>query len=517
MKKSLLLVLLLVSFLGIAQSKKIKILHADNTFVKPEYPGAVISLGNVFIEHQGATLRCDKAYIYQERNFIKAMGNVVVNQGDTIKQYSKYTDYDGMKKMATSWGNVVLKDELMTLKTDTLYFDREKQHLFYRSGGTIIDTTNVLKSRIGNYYLKTNKFQAFTNVDVTNKDSKLVSNHLDYYTSTGVADLYGPSTITSETNKIYTENGHHNSKTNISHFLKESKIYYSDRTIEGDSLYYNRNNDFASATGNIKVIDTANSSVIKGGYAEFFKLKDSVFITKRAVAISAMENDSLYIHGDTLLVTGKTEERLVKAFNHVKFFKSDLQGKCDSLVSDEKTGLTKLFTNPVLWAEGNQITGDTIHLVSNQKTEQLDSLKILHNGFIIKKDSAGFSQLKGKFIFGKFKDNKLKSLNIIGNSESIIFLRSESQELLGIDKKKCSQNIFIVMENNEFSYIDYNNAIEGKTYPPSEFNLLSPKEQLFPKFIWREEEQPLTKDDIFIKKLKSDPIIENLEEPKGKI
>ena len=115
MKNTIFILFILFSIVGNSQSRRIKILHADNTFVKPEFPDATISLGNVFIEHQGATLRCDKAYIYQEQNLIKAMGNVVVNQGDTIFQYSKYTDYDGAKKIATSWGDVVLKDELIII------------------------------------------------------------------------------------------------------------------------------------------------------------------------------------------------------------------------------------------------------------------------------------------------------------------------------------------------------------------------------------------------------------------
>ena len=286
LKHLFIILLAFLSFTGFSQSKKIKILKADNTMVDPKYPGAIISLGNVFVEHEGATLRCDKAYIYQDTKIIKAMGNVIINQGDTITQYSKYVDYDGEKKLATSWGDVLLKDELMTLKTDTLFFDRQKQHLYYNTGGTIRDTTNLLKSEIGSYYLRTNKFQAFNRVDVTNKDSKLISERLDYFTSTGIAEIYGPSTITSAENSIYTEKGHHNSKTNISHFLDNSKIFYGDRTIEGDSLYYNKNIDYASATGNIIVLDTANASIIKGGYAEYFKAKDSVYITDKAVAIS---------------------------------------------------------------------------------------------------------------------------------------------------------------------------------------------------------------------------------------
>ena len=88
----------------------------------PQYPGATISLGNVFVEHEGATLRCDKAYIYQETRLIKAMGNVIINQGDTIIQYSKYTDYDGVNQIATSWGDVFLKDQLIRLFHLIIFF-----------------------------------------------------------------------------------------------------------------------------------------------------------------------------------------------------------------------------------------------------------------------------------------------------------------------------------------------------------------------------------------------------------
>jgi lipopolysaccharide export system protein LptA len=499
LKKLLFISFLFSCIVGFSQAnqpaKKIRILQADNTMADPQYPGATISLGNVFVEHEGATLRCDKAYIYQDTKFIKAMGNVVVNQGDTIFQYSKYTDYDGINKIATSWGDVVLIDPQMELRTDTLRFDRVNQHLFYKSGGTIKDTTNVLKSKIGNYYLQTNKFQAVTNVTVTNPDSELVSNHLDYFTDTGIAELFGPSTITSAQNSIYTEDGHYNSKTNISYFLKNSKIFYDERTIEGDSLYYNKGIDFASATGNIKVIDTINDTTIKGGYAEFYKLKDSVFITDKAVAISKMENDSIYIHGNILLVTGKTEERVIRAFNFVKFYKSNLQGKCDSLVTSEKTGLTEMIRNPILWAEGNQITGDTIHLISNVKTEQLDSLKILTNGFMIQKDSAGYSQMKGKNMYGKFKDNALNTLDVVGNSEVIFYGRDEKQKLIGITKMQASKNIFIILEDNEISSIEFFVMPDGNTYPPSE---LPDSERLLKGFDWREDERPLTKDDIFI-------------------
>ena len=197
------------------------------------------------------------------------------------------------------------------------------------------------------------------------------------------------------------------------------------------------------------------------------------------------------------MTTGKVDERVFKAYNHVKLFKSDLQAKCDSLVSHEKTGLTELFINPVLWAEENQITGDIIHLLSNAVTEELDSIKILENALMVQKDSAGFSQLKGINMYGKFENNELRTLDVVSNSEVLFFIRDENDVLVGINKMQTSKNIFITLKNNDISSIDYHDQPAGNTYPPSDFAELSENEKLFKGFIWREEERPLSKDDIF--------------------
>jgi lipopolysaccharide export system protein LptA len=506
MRNVLIILVLLGTLSTSAQTRKIRILKADNTYTDPQFPGATISLGNVFVEHEGATLRCDKAYIYQDTKLIKAMGNVVMNQGDTITQYSKYSDYDGINKQATSWGDVMLQDQFMTLTTDTLYFDREQQRLYYRSGGTIRDTTNVLRSRRGTYWLNSKTFQARDQVRVTGEDSTMESDHLDYHTPSGLAELLGPSTIRTESNRIYTEKGMHNSKTKISHFLKNSVIYFDNQSVAGDSIYYDENLEIATATGRIKVLDTLNNTAIGGDYAEFFRARDSAFVTGKAVASALLENDSLHIHGDTLLVVGKPSERVMKAFRHVKFYKADLQGKCDSLVSFENIGLTKLTGNPVMWAQGNQITGDSIHLISNPETDQLDSLKIFNNAFMIQKDtldaqldSLKYSQLKGKNMYGRFENNALKTLDVVGNSEVVFYIRNETQLLIGIMKMQSSQNIFITLLDNEIDTIDFNEMAEGHTYPPSEFFKLQEQERLLRGFMWREEERPLQKNDIFIR------------------
>ena len=491
----------LFSLVAFSQTKKITIESSEYSYAdEDKLPGALILLGKVKMKHEGAVLTCQKALFYKEQNFFKALGNVVIKQGDTITQTSDYTDYDANSKQALSWGNVILKDPSMTLTTDTLQFDRVNQKLYYQTFGTIKDVKNTLKSKRGNYFLETKKFTAQTRVTVENPDIFLESNYLDYYTETGLAYLYGPSTITNKENqnKIYSEKGFYNTKTDISHFVKNAKLYIDQRTIEGDSLYYDKRKGFASATNNIVVKDTVENFITKGNYAELFELKDSLFIVKRAVAISIIEKDSMFIHGDTLLVTGKPDKRIVRTYNNVKIFKSDLQGKCDSLHTNQATGLTRMFRNPVLWSDKSQMTGDSIHLISNPETEKLDSLKILNNSFIVQKDSLAeddFNQIKGRNMYGKFYDNKLRTLLVKGNAEAVNFNRNEENVLESITKQLCS-NIEFGLENNQINYIKCIKDTDGKTYPPSKLPL---EERKLPGFIWREAERPKKKEDIFTK------------------
>lgn len=496
MKHLLFLLILTVNFSFVsAQQKKIKILNSEQTYKnQKKYPGAIILNGNVRVSHEGATLDCNKALFYQEKNVLHAYGDVFVNQGDTITQKSNYANYNGNTQKVISWGDVVLKDPSMRLETDTLHFDRVTQEMTYDCFATITDDNNQLESQNGVYATDLKRFTATTNVVVHNPENKLESNHLDYYTETGQTYFYGPSTITTKESVAVAKQGFYDTKVGISRLTKDAKIYYNNRIIEGDSIYSDKEKGFASSTGNIVMTDTVNQTIVKGGYAEFFKDNDSVFVVKRAMAISIAEADSLFIHGDTLLITGKPEERIIRAYHKVKFFKSDLRGKCDSLHTNQKLGITKMFKHPVIWSGENQITGDSIHLTSNLETSKLDSLFIKRNAFIIQKDSAGFSQIKGKNMYGKFVDNQLESLLTKGNGEVINYARDEEKKLIAILNMICS-NILFSLEDNGIQSIKFLMKPEGKTYPPSKY----PADKRFLKgFIWRESEKPLERDDIFI-------------------
>ena len=479
----------------------------------------------IHIIHEGAEMWCDRAIYYQNEDFIEAFSNVVMKQGDTVNLNARYVEYSGKTKLAFASGNVVLVEPKSTLTTDTLYFDRTKQQAYYRSRGKVVrDTSGTITSQIGRYYMNTKKYQFVTNVVLVNPDYTLNTDRLDFYTETGYAYLYGPSTIVGEKSKIYCERGFYDTKNDTGYFVKKSRIDYENRIVEGDSLYFDRNRSFASATNNIKVTDTLNQSVIKGHYAEVFRDKDSVFITKRALAITVQEKDSIYMHSDTLMVTGPKEHRITRAFYNAKIYKSDLSGKADSIHADNKIGLTKLINlsrysssdifaskrNPVLWNLGNQMTGDTIHLISNTESKELDSLRVFNNAFLISKDtiagSDGFNQIKGQVLIGLFEDNKLYNVDIIKNAEKIYYSRNDQNELIGIDKSQ-SGLINIKVSDNTIEEIKLLQQIDGTLSPESKFE---ENQKKFKGFNWRDDERPKSIDDLFV----DDPPL-NLPKIKG--
>jgi lipopolysaccharide export system protein LptA len=469
----------------------------------------------VKFDHQGIDVYCDKAIFYQDENYFKAYGNVKMNQGDTIRMNSEYAEYNGNNQKAFASGDVVLNTPDNTLTTDTLYFNRIKQESYYDSGGKVRDTSSTITSRIGRYYMKDKKYVFRRNVVVQHPEYLLETQHLTYYPESESAYLFGPSTITGEESKIYCERGFYQLKQNYGYFIKNSRIDYKNRKLEGDSIFFNRDRGFASATNHIKVTDTINQSITKGHYAELYRKKDSLLITKNPLVSALEEKDSVHLASDTLVVTGKADQRIVRAYHDARILRAQMSGKSDSIWSSEKSGLTKMITRPVLWSENSQITGDTIHLKSDVEAEKLDSLIVFNHSLVVQQDSLGkFNQIKGKRLYGLFKNNQLHQIDIVKNAESIYYMRNDESDLIGIDKSYGS-TITAIIEDNGIKEVTYYDRADSKTYPKKD---LPPNARKVKGFIWRGEEQIFTKADLLTGRPEFDlPKIQGLDPPDNEI
>lgn len=490
--------------LQIEKKGKLNLIHSD--FIdrnETEIPGAIIYTGNIQVEHNGANIFCSKAYYFHKEEYIKAFGNVRITQGDTINMTSRYAEYNGKTETAFATGDVKMTSPDSQLVTDTVHLNRKTQEAYYNDYGTITNKENILKSKSGRYYIKEKKYAFKSEVTVVNPQCTIKTNNLDFFDNTGEAVVYGPTTITSKEDVIVTNKGSYNTKTHKAKLLGKPVINYKNRKIEGEFIDYDRNKNFAKAEKNVKITDTINKMVARGNYAEVFRniggtKKDSMFITKKALISTLVDkktNDSLHLHGKKIVITGSPEDRTMKAFNNVRFIKTGMSGKCDSIFSNNKIALTKLIGKPVLWNEQSQITGEEIHLIGNNKTEKLDSIRITNQAFIIQKDTigGGFNQVKGMKLFGKLKDDKLYEVDMIKNTEKIYYMYDSKNELIGIDKG-VSSSINMKLENNQITELTSFKNILSNSYPDKEFPENARKLR---GFVWRIDEKIKSKLDLF--------------------
>ncbi len=479
-----------------SESDQIFIENADFSDVdQAELPDGILLRGNVIAKHDGAVLYCNTAYFFKNENYIKCFGDVRIVQGDTITMTSKYAEYNGATKLAFAQNEVVLTTPDSKLETNLLHFDRLTQESYYRTGGVITNQTSRLESVSGVYYVN-NKMFNFTNQVVVDNGSAIIkTNYLDYFEVNGHAYAKGPTEIVDGETFIYTENGFYDTKLDVSNMDLNSYIIQKGRRIDGDFLTYDKFKDISTATRNVKMTDTINNFVVTGHYGKYYESKDSMMITKSAVAKSMLEQDTLYIHAQRIIAHGKPEARKVTAFYKVRFYKTDMSGKCDSLHGSEITNITELIGNPVIWNYENEMTGDLMHLISNPDTEKLDSIKVFNNTFLVSKDTLGdgYNQIKGVNLYGRLEDNALKEVDIIKNTEVIYYMRDDTDnELIGINKSRCSK-INIIFDENDIEDITMFYDVEGEIFPDDK---LHPNDRKLRGFVWRQDERIFSLDDL---------------------
>jgi len=498
----------------------IEIIHADNTQRDENaLPGALVLTGNVQALHDSVYIYCNRAYLFQEDNYIKLFGNVRMIQNDTLQMNSKYAEYNGNEQIAYASGDVVMRSPNSQMTSEKVYYDRRNGVAYYNDHAEIINRDNTLTSKEGKYIIAEEKYEFRSHVVLTNPDTKIVTEHLDFYEAPGHAYLLGPSTIENKDSFIYTENGFYDTRLDIGKLLDNSYILNDNKRVDGDNLYYDKNNNYTRAINHVKVTDTVNNIIATSHFAEIYQFpdgRDSVYITKKPLIKMLAENDSTYFHAKEIFITGKEKERVMWGYTDARMFRQpDMSAKADSIHFQQKLGLTKLIGKPVVFRGESQITGQVIHLINDTLTEKMDSIKVLQDAFLIQKDTlgTGYNQVKGINLYGKFIDDELRQVDLIQNAEMIYYVYDEDDILTGIDKGICSQ-IQLELEDNKIVTATRMINPKGETYPPEEF---PENARLFPGFNWRGDERIMRVEDIFPEEENEleEILLEELEQPKS--
>ena len=208
------------------KGNKIEILNA-NTLEFEELNGEKVKrlIGDVRLKHDDALMFCDSAYIYSNTNTMDAYGHVRIEQGDSLQIFGDSLKYTGNTKVAVLRGNIRLINSDVTLTTNFLDYKRTINVAYYYGGGKMVNQkeNNTLTSGQGYYYTASESFFFKDNVVLINPGYKIEADTLNYHSKSEIVNFLGPTTITSDDNFIYTENGWYNTVNNQSKFYKINK------------------------------------------------------------------------------------------------------------------------------------------------------------------------------------------------------------------------------------------------------------------------------------------------------
>lgn len=451
-------------------------------------------IGHVRLRQDSTLFMSDSAYLDdKDRNF-DGFGNVHINVNDTLNIYGDRIHYNGVTKVAELFGRVRLQDPKATLTTKHLIYDRKTQIAHYDVGGIIHSDTNVLQSTTGYYNTRTHIFHFRKNVRLTSPDQQTFSDTLIYNTNDGIAYFKGPTIIKGNESTLVCTKGWYDTRNEISRLYNNPKVYSNSQVLSADSLFYDSRTTEAKAFGNIHVVDSSRQLIVKGQLARMWDKEGKVFITQKAQAITYDSEDSLFMHADTLWLffNKKRKAKRMLAYHKVRFYRTDLQGVCDSLSYSMKDSTMRLFNNPVIWSGKNQLSADTI--VINITRNQVDSMTMVRNAFIISLDSNKyFNQIKGRDMVGYFRSNRIYLIKVDGNAQSVYWARDDHQRLIGINKAE-SGFMLIHIENNKIVGINYIDNPTETLYPKEK---LPDKIKKLEGFDWRVRLRPQNKEDIF--------------------
>ncbi len=476
--------------------KEIELLHADRFTRDATTPeGASKLIGDVRLKHEQVLMYCDSAYLY-ENNSLDAFGNVKIVDGDSLTMTGDSLFYNGDERLAKVRGDVVIDNKASILRTPFLDYYRETKMAHYYGGGEIDSKKEGihLVSKSGYYFSDAQLFHFKGDVVMTHPDYVIKTDTMHYAPNREKTWFFGPTDIDSDSKHIYCEYGWFDQLADKAQFVKNARVDASGQTLMGDTINRDQAAEIGIARCNVVLIDTNEKFEVHGDHAIYHEKDSTSLVTENMMLLQDMDGDTFFLVADTLYSLLDTAgERLIRTYHNNRFFKSDMQGACDSLLYHTSDSVIYLFTDPILWSDDNQITADSIRIT--MKNQVIDKMYMDQNAFIIaKEDSIYFNQIKGRNMIGHFIEDELRIVEVFGNGETVYYPREEDNTLIGVNETQCSQ-MKIRIDSNQIKKISFYDKPTAVLTPSDD---MASSGLRLEDFNWRIEERPLSKEDLFM-------------------
>jgi len=476
------------------------------------------------VKQEKTIFSADSIIINQVDNSLEAFGNIHINDADSVHTYSQYLKYLGREKKAFLKKKVKLTDGTGELTTEELEYDVTLKIGTYLTGGKVKNKKTVLTSKEGYYYGDTKDVLFKQKVVLIDPEYKIITDTLQYNTSTEIATFTSPTKIYSDSGRriIKTREGFFDLKNKKGILYKRSVIDDSTYTFTADEMAFDDSTKLSEFRGNAvyRGKDSVEGFDMIANNIKTDRKKDVLLATEKPILLIKQGRDSIFVTADTLysarlsdlmktrnvpnirdsvqkksfIDEKKTDStnKFFEAYYHVKIFSDSLQATGDSLFYSLQDSVFRLFKSPIVWAQENQVTGDTIYLyIKNKKPERL---YVFENAMTISKvdSTIYFNQVKGRTINALFIDGKINFLKAKGNAENVYYGQDEQKKFIGVNKSNADI-IEVVFKDSKPEKVTFRSNLDGTGFPMRQVNHEDLKLR---SFKWLDALRPKSKFEI---------------------
>lgn len=482
--------------------EKVNLIHADELrYDQFSRPGVQIVKGRVSFSHAGTRLSCDSAYFNQVANTFEAFGHVRLSSPRGVSLHSDYALYNGPDQIVRARRRVVLRDGARVLYTDSLDYDMKFNMGYFFEGGKLVDGKNRLSADWGEYDKLNHEARFYYTVRLRNPKYSINTDTLFYDTNSKIAHVVGPSVINNEGNIVHTTDGYYHSNTEKTELFGRSTVVSKDKTrkITGDKLFYDSKTGISQGRGKVVYIDRKNRNSLHADYCYYNDKTGVAFAYDHALGKEFSKGDTLYLHGDTILMRTyhiRTDSmyRKVFCYNKVRAYRSDLQAVCDSLVFSTKDSCLTLYKDPILWNGSRQLLGEKIEAYINDSTVREAHVIGQALSVELMQDSTHYNQLSANLINAFFVDGNPRMVESIGNVMSVYYpIDDKDSAIIGLNYLETDTMRMYMSPERKLQKI-WTAKNSGTMYPLTQ---VPPGKEHLPQFAWFDYIRPRDKDDVF--------------------
>jgi len=536
----------------VRNGKMITIISADRYNFQQLDTIQYVSLGgHAVVQQENTVFSADSIVLNQKANTLEAVGNVHINDADSIHTYAQNLRYLGKEKKAYLNRDIRLTDGKATLTTDNLIYDVQLKTGIYANGGKVVNGKTVLTSTEGYYYGETKDVYFMKKVVMSDPDFKLYTDTLLYNLTTSISTFVTNTKIINGKRTITTTDGNYDTKKKKGLFTKRSFIDDSTYTFAADKTAIDEVSGLSEYQGNAvyRSKDTLGGYDLIAGNIKINKKTNTFLATKKPILLIKQKKDTIYISADTLYssklsLLRKTRfvpdvrevpltkaskrdsakqtsaridsiqtfkqtihkplkpdkkdtnnDRFFEAYYHVKIFSDSMQAVSDSMFYSLEDSTFRLYTNPIAWSQDNQISGDTMFLfLANKHPERL---YVYENALSIQQTGKKYyNQVKGNSINAYFLKGKMDYLKAKGNAETIYYGTDDHNKFVGVNQANCDViDMYFekVKDDSRPQRIVLRNNLQGTATPMGQANH---NDLRLRGFHWLIDKRPKSKFDI---------------------